>query len=191
MCPPNLDLEYLGSKYKELIVRNRLAVVFLGTIGVIRDEKSATRESSSGLFQFKFDRNVNEILFREFEEINNQLFNADMPLIMAKTGCKTPCSYKEYNFANPNLKEYSINADDPATSVAFCLWSVSNHTLIEEESLVLPLRSLIANFGGSLGLFLGFSFMTIWDGVKLSAMYLKNFNQVSRIEAQTQNPQKM
>ena len=189
MCPPNLDLEYLGSKYKELIVRNRLAVVFPGTSGVIRDEKSATRESSSGLFQFQFDRY--EILFREFEEINNILFNADMPLIMAKTGCKTPCSYKEYNFANPNLKEYSINADDPATSVAFCLWSVSNHTLIEEESLVLSLQSLISDFGGSLGLFLGFSFMTIWDGVKLSAMYLKNFNQVSRIEAQTQNPQKM
>ena len=117
------------------------------------------------------------------------LFNADMPLIMAKTGCKTPCSYKEYNFANPNLKEYSINADDPATSVAFCLWSVSNHTLIEEESLVLSLQSLISDFGGSLGLFLGFSFMTIWDGVKLSAMYLKNFNQMSRTEAQTQNSQ--
>ena len=189
MCPPKLDLEYLGSKYKELIMRNRLAVVFLGTIGVIRDGKFVTRESSSGLLQFQFDRNVNEILFREFEEINNILFNADMPLIMAKTGCKTPCSYKEYKFANPNLKEYSINADDPATSVAFCLWSVSNHTLIEEETLVLSFQSLISDFGGSLGLFLGFSFMTIWDGVKLSAMYLKNFNQMSRIEAQTQNSQ--
>ena len=184
-----LTLSTLGQNIKKLIVRNRLAVVFPGTIGVIRDDKFATGENSSGLFQFQFDRNVNEMLFREFEEINNVLFNADMPLIMAKTGCKTPCSYKEYNFANPNLKEYSINADAPATSVAFCLWSVSNHTLIEEESLVLPLRSLIANFGGSLGLFLGFSFMTIWDGVKLFAMYLKNFNQLSRIEAQTQTSQ--
>ena len=102
-----------------------------------------------------------------------------MPLIMAKTGCKTPCSYKEYKFANPNLKEYSINADDPATSVAFCLWSVSNHTLIEEETLVLSFQSLISDFGGSLGLFLGFSFMTIWDGMKSLILWMMEVKKVS------------
>jgi hypothetical protein len=30
----------------------------------------------------------------------------------------------------------------------------------------LPWSSLVAEFGGTLGLFLGFSFMTLWDGVE-------------------------
>ena len=33
--------------------------------------------------------------------------------------------------------------------------------------LIYPLVSLIADIGGTLGLFVGFSFMTIWDGVEV------------------------
>ena len=36
---------------------------------------------------------------------------------------------------------------------------------MEATSLVYPLASLVADFGGTLGLFLGFSFMMLWDGV--------------------------
>jgi hypothetical protein len=41
---------------------------------------------------------------------------------------------------------------------------VSNDTKVEKELLVYPLPSLVAEFGGTLGLFLGFSFMALWDG---------------------------
>ena len=34
-----------------------------------------------------------------------------------------------------------------------------------EEVLVYPFESFMAEFGGALGLFLGVSFMTIWDGI--------------------------
>ena len=47
----------------------------------------------------------------------------------------------------------------------FSLWAVSNSTLLESEQLIYPLTSLVAEFGGLLGLFFGFSFMTIWDGL--------------------------
>ena len=44
--------------------------------------------------------------------------------------------------------------------MAFCLWSVSQNTWVEEESLVYTFESWLAEFGGSLGLFLGVSLIT-------------------------------
>ena len=40
-------------------------------------------------------------------------------------------------------------------------------SLLISKVLIYPLVSLIADIGGTLGLFLGFSFMTIWDGVEV------------------------
>ena len=39
--------------------------------------------------------------------------------------------------------------------------------MVEREELIYPLSSLVAEFGGTLGLFLGFSFMTLWDHIQL------------------------
>ena len=38
-------------------------------------------------------------------------------------------------------------------------------TYILYQVLIYKWTSLIAEFGGTLGLFLGFSFMTLWDGI--------------------------
>ena len=104
---------------------------------------------------------------------------------MKMTGCLSPCAYKEYSFVNTNRKEYTtVNAiKSTENSVAFCLWSVSQNTFVEVESLVYSFESWLAEFGGSLGLFLGFSFMTIWNGIKTSVAYMKNFKG-SRIDVQ-------
>ena len=78
---------------------------------------------------------------------------------------------------NTNLKELDL-VDFPDDRVAICLWAVSKYTQAEEEVLVYPFQSFIAEFGGCLGLFLGFSFMTIWDGLKsllIWATELKKF----------------
>ena len=46
------------------------------------------------------------------------------------------------------------------------LKNTSPYLLIETEALVYTVESLVAEFGGTLGLFLGFSFMTLWDVVE-------------------------
>ena len=38
-------------------------------------------------------------------------------------------------------------------------------TYLLHQVLIYKWTSLIAEFGGTLGLFLGFSFMTLWDGI--------------------------
>jgi hypothetical protein len=44
------------------------------------------------------------------------------------------------------------------------LAATSYDIVVETEELLFPLTSLVAEFGGTLGLFLGFSFMALWDG---------------------------
>ena len=41
-------------------------------------------------------------------------------------------------------------------------------TRVEQEVLLYPWTSLVAELGGLLGLFLGFSFITLWDGLMVS-----------------------
>jgi hypothetical protein len=43
---------------------------------------------------------------------------------------------------------------------------------VETEELVFPVTSLVAEFGGTLGLFLGFSFMTLWDEAEILALVI-------------------
>ena len=49
------------------------------------------------------------------------------------------------------------------------VWNTSPYLLIEQEKLVYSVESLVAEFGGTLGLFLGFSFMNLWDVVEIAA----------------------
>ena len=44
---------------------------------------------------------------------------------------------------------------------------------METEVLVYPLASLVAEFGGTLSLFLGVSFMTLWHGIYYVMAWLK------------------
>ena len=117
--------------------------------------------------------------FREFDQLFKILLDAGMSKISRITGCERPCSYKEYNFVNPNLKELSYY-NFPKDQIAFCLWAVSQSTYVEEEVLVYSFESLIAELGGSLGLFLGFSFMTIWDGFKDFVTWMMNLKIPNR-----------
>ena len=105
------------------------------------------------------------ILIRKFQKFFIELNTAPLTQIVKMTGCDQPCHFKEYQFVNTNLKEFKM-VDYPENQVAICLWAVSKYTQAEEEVLVYPLQSFVAEFGGCLGLFLGFSFMTIWDGLK-------------------------
>ena len=103
--------------------------------------------------------------FRKFEELHGGagtgLVHNELKTIISKTGCKAPCQYNHYGFLNSDLKPESEWPVDG--QIQFGLWAVTNFTKIEKEVLLYPFTSLLAEFGGSLGLFLGFSIMTIWD----------------------------
>jgi len=55
----------------------------------------------------------------------------------------------------------------------FSLWALSSKTRVETEELIYPVSTLVAEFGGTLGLFLGFSFISLWD----------NFGTLKRVVA--------
>jgi hypothetical protein len=55
----------------------------------------------------------------------------------------------------------------------FALQATSSNIHVESEEWLFPVTSLVAEFGGTLGLFLGFSFMALWDGAAQLAVWGK------------------
>ena len=80
--------------------------------------------------------------------------------ITALTGCLKPCQYRKYDFVG-GKERVSLEAE----GFLFSLWATSKKTTIKTEQLIYPVTSLVADFGGTLGLFLGFSFITLWDSL--------------------------
>ena len=75
------------------------------------------------------------------------------------TDCLPPCSYTEYRIATT---QKSI-----PTNPTLILWLTSPYLLVETEQTLYPFQYLVADVGGTLGLFLGISFMTFWDVMKV------------------------
>ena len=103
------------------------------------------------------------------------------------TGCKRPCHFKQYlqNHQNiPTLKTVSlqnlqngpvcrfVGASIPTGrsgwqgSYVVAFEAVSKFTAVQTAMPVFPLASFVADFGEVLSLFLGCSFMTLWDGLQ-------------------------
>ena len=110
------------------------------------------------------DRKVckSENEFEQFEQIYRELYNAESDGIENMTDCKTPCTYNEFKFlfSSPEIMTSPPFASLHGFSVA------SRKTQMEEEVLLYPFTSFVAEFGGALGLFLGFSFMTILQEIR-------------------------
>ena len=65
---------------------------------------------------------------------------------------------------------------DATSGLGFMFGYSSNSLTIKEETLLYPFESFLAEFGGSLGLFLGFSFLTIWDiFVSILRIFIQRF----------------
>ena len=94
------------------------------------------------------------------------------PSIVKNTGCLIPCSYTEYKLESEPEK---TNGKTQRLYVRFSSPDVLKRT----EQLLYPMVSLVSEFGGALGLFLGFSCMMIWDGLEFLFLYcLTNFQPV-------------
>ena len=84
----------------------------------------------------------------------------ELDVIKEFTGCGKPCNYLEYKF----LKERIPSGFDPSGDYfVFTIVAQTRYTTVEKEELLYPSSTMVAEVGGILGLFLGVSFMTIWD----------------------------
>ena len=71
-------------------------------------------------------------------------------------GCLYPCSYTQYTVASEDLI-------DMYGFYGFGLSFASVATTVRREVYIYSTLSFISDLGGSLGLFLGFSFFGLWD----------------------------
>ena len=111
-------------------------------------------------------KHTNFLFCRKFHELFWwTIFPMEISTIVTATGCNIPCSFKQYKLVSGESRNFDLKAL-PKDYLAVGFLAVSERTQVEEEILLYPFTSLLAEFGGALGLFLGVSFMTIWDGVK-------------------------
>ena len=105
---------------------------------------------------------------KQFEREFFELSSLEKKHIKKKTGCLLPCWYTEYQVVDESIIM-------PMNSSILDLHLATTTVLVKTEVLVYPFSSLIAEFGGALGLFLGFSFMMTWD--ILTAAFQINFKR--------------
>ena len=99
--------------------------------------------------------------YKIFSTVFETLRDAAMKGIKDMTGCSKPCTYKDYQVVNgPLLSDY----DETHFHLSVELWMATALVKVETEVLLYKWTDLVADVGGTLGLFLGFSFMTLWDG---------------------------
>ena len=102
--------------------------------------------------------------FRSYHNFYKDLFNAENSGgISELSGCLAPCDYRRYGQVAA-LTKYSTYGED---TCFISVWVASSNTRVEAEVFLYPWTSLVAEFGGTAGLFLGLSFMSLWDGVKI------------------------
>jgi len=91
----------------------------------------------------------------KFFAIQDELMVLTKSELLATTQCLPPCSYYYYQLGNK-----AIGKEDGS---GFRILMASNEVIEESEELMYDFVSLVAEFGGALGLFLGFSFLSLWD----------------------------
>ena len=115
------------------------------------------------------------LTFLRLKKLPNKLI-AWRPALTRNTGHTKQTKYQEH------LCQWLHRFIGERTATAFhsdhfvvSLWAVSNDTSVESEVLIFPLLSLVAEFGGTLSLFIGFSFFTLWDVLEhpLQGIYQK------------------
>ena len=78
-------------------------------------------------------------------------------MIVDHTGCLKPCTYNEYKLTG----EIEHPAKNHPGYIG--IWFPGKKVFIEKEVESYSFESLLSDIGGSLGLFLGFSLLMLWD----------------------------
>ena len=88
---------------------------------------------------------------------NFGIFTANQQNLKDITGCKLPCHYIHYSIVGTPRK-FEVQGFS-----YFGLYYTSVDRTTSQEVLLYPFDSLVSEFGGALGLFLGFSFLGLLD----------------------------
>ena len=81
----------------------------------------------------------------------------DLESVRKMTKCKRPCTYNVFNLAQ------NVQPIQTPNFTRVMLFMEGIKVLEKKEAYVYPWTSLVAEFGGTLGLFVGFSFLMVWD----------------------------
>ena len=79
--------------------------------------------------------------------------------VVTKTDCLQPCSYNNYELVDAPIKEKRV---DGGLKLRFAVTEGQE----ERELLLYGFVSFVSEFGGALGLFLGLSFLSLWDVIE-------------------------
>ena len=93
----------------------------------------------------------------QFEKEYYELDLWEQMKVVEYTGCYPPCAYTEYKLATEPSKTPAGNES------RIILTMPTSEALKKTEEYIYPFESFVSEFGGALGLFLGFSFVMIWD----------------------------
>ena len=97
------------------------------------------------------------------ENITLQIAALDLEDVVQRTGCLKPCRYSEYSLPSvPPEKTSFYNG-----SHVFLI-PASKTVTKKTETLLYPFTSFVSEFGGALGLFVGFSFWMILDLIEVT-----------------------
>ena len=105
---------------------------------------------------------------KNYENENEKLFRMGMKDIAEIYGCPRPCTYRNLMI----VEDLPLGENDFGTGVFLAL--ADYEIRVEEETQIYTLQSLVGEVGGSLGLFLGFSFFMVWDWTKIIYDFFKN-----------------
>ena len=101
---------------------------------------------------------------RRFENTYIALLTWKQEEITANTVCLPPCSYMKYKvLSTPTMSPHFGIALQYAARDLTVVKEVGSHFKTNHQELLYPFTSFLAEFGGALGLFLGFSFVMAWD----------------------------
>ena len=110
--------------------------------------------------------------FEYFEEIFYDI-NDQSPIDVANEyDCKIPCEYKEFVFVEDLPTQLTFNSLKENYKILQVVLS-TREVLVKREVQLYGLTSLVGDTGGSLGLFLGFSFFMFWDWALAMTDFIK------------------
>ena len=117
-----------------------------------------------GQSNFEHCSNMSELF--KYERTYREIYERKKRSLASSTGCQFPCKYKKFDIVDAQIK------DQPGDFL-FTRFA-SDDIEIETEVYVYDWISFIAECGGAMGLFVGFSFLMLFDVmVDVSSFFIK------------------